>query len=89
MYGDGFITLTGVLKDYDCTPHLHELRLPVLFTAGQYDVSTPTENAWYQGFVPGARLEVIENAGHLIMLDNPKRYTEVVRAFLRSVEGKK
>lgn len=86
LFGDGFIAANGVLKDYDATPRLHELRLPVLFTAGQYDDSTPAENAWYQGFVPGARLEIIEDAAHLIMLDNPRRYAEVVRSFLRDVE---
>ena len=90
MYGgDGSFTVTGVLKGYDRTPRLHELRLPVLFTAGQYDDSTPAENAWYQSLVPGARLEIIENAGHLTTLDQPERYTQVVRAFLHSVEGKK
>ena len=89
MSGNGLLEVTGVLKDFDCTPRLHELRLPVLFTAGQYDDSTPAQNAWYQGFVPGARLEIIENAGHLTTLDNPKRSAEVVRKFLRSVEGKK
>lgn len=88
MFGEGFITATGTLKDYDCTPRLRELRLPVLFTAGQYDDSTPAQNAWYQSFVPGARLEIIENAAHLVMLDNPQRYVEVVRAFLREVESK-
>lgn len=86
MFGEGFITATGTLKDYDSTPRLRELHLPVLFTAGQYDDSTPAQNAWYQSFVPGARLEIIEDAAHLIMLDNPKRYTEAVRTFLREVE---
>ena len=61
----------------------------MLFTAGQYDYSTPAANAWYQSLVPGARLEIIPDAGHMIMIDNPKYYAEVVRAFLRDVEGKK
>ena len=76
----------GVLKDYDCTPRLNELRLPVLFTGGQHDDSTPAENAWYQSLVPGARLEIFENAGHLTTLDSPQRSAEVVRAFLQEVE---
>ena len=89
LFGEGFITTTGTLKDYDSTARLRELRPPVLFTAGQYDDSRPAENAWYQSFVPGARLEIIENAAHLVMLDNSKRYAEVVRRFLRDVEGSK
>lgn len=86
MYGDSLLTVTGVLKDYDSTPRLRELRLPVLFTAGQYDDSTPAENVWYQSLVPGARLEIFENAGHLTTLDSPQRSAEVVRAFLQEVE---
>ncbi len=88
MIGMDSLTPAGVLKDYDATARLRKLRLPVLFTAGQYDYSTPAANAWYQNLVPGARLEIIPDAGHMIMIDNPKRYTEVVRAFLRSVEEK-
>jgi proline iminopeptidase len=89
MIGMDSLQPAGVLKDYDATAHLRELRLPVLFTAGQYDYSTPAANAWYQSLVPGAHLEIIPNSGHMIMLDNPKHYAEVVRAFLREAEGKR
>jgi proline iminopeptidase len=89
MVGLDSLTPAGVLKDYDATPRLRELRLPVLFTAGEYDYSTPAANAWYQSLVPGAHLEIIPNSGHMIMLDNPKHYVEVVRAFLRDVEQSK
>ncbi|MBI2927343.1 MAG: hypothetical protein HYY24_16735 [Verrucomicrobia bacterium] len=62
------------------------MRLPVPFPAGQYDCSTLAAQAWYQRLIVGARAEVIRDARHMIMRDNPKAYADVVRPFLREVE---
>jgi proline iminopeptidase len=65
---------------------LGELALPVLFTTGRYDEAMPGTVAFYQMRVPGARLTVLDNSAHLTMQDEPERYVEIVRAFLRDVE---
>ncbi len=87
MWGPTEFYATGTLKDYDRTSRLHELRLPVLFTAGRYDETTPEQAEWYRSLVPGARLVVFENSAHMTMLDEPERYIEVVCNFLRDVEA--
>ena len=82
MWGPSEFFATGPLKDYDRTPQLGLLRLPVLFTAGRYDETTPEQAEWYQSLVPGARLVVFENSGHMTMLDEADRYVQVIRDFL-------
>lgn len=84
VQGPNEFTVTGWMKDYDRTPRLGEIKLPVLFTVGRHDEVTPQQAAWYQSLVPGAKLIVFENSAHLTMLDEPEHYVEVVRAFLAS-----
>jgi proline iminopeptidase len=88
MWGPSEFTATGTLRDYDGTPRLGELRLPVLFTTGRYDEAMPGTVAYYQTLVPGARLVVLDNSAHLTMQDEPERYVQVVREFLREVESR-
>lgn len=83
MWGPSEFHATGVLKDFDATGSLGQLKLPVLFTAGQYDEATPETVRWYQSLTPGASLEVFENASHLTMLEVPEQYARVIREFLR------
>jgi len=86
MWGPSEFHATGPLKDYDRTSRLHELKLPVLFTAGRYDETTPEQAEWYRSLVPKARLEVFEKSAHMTMLDEADRYIAAVRKFLYEVE---
>jgi proline iminopeptidase len=88
MWGPSEFTPTGTLRSYDRTDRLGELNLPVLFTTGRYDEARPATVAFYQMRVPGARLVVLDNSAHLTMHDEPGRYVEIVRGFLREVEGR-
>jgi proline iminopeptidase len=86
MWGPSEFHVTGTLKDYDRTSRLAELHLPVLYTTGRFDETTPATTAWYQGLTPNARLEVFEQSAHMPMLEETDRYLAVMRAFLREVE---
>lgn len=88
MQGPSEFTITGTLKDYDRTDRLHEIAVPTLFTAGRHDEASPPTVAYYQSLVPGSELAIIEQSGHLTMQDEPERYLEVLRAFMRRVEGR-
>lgn len=87
MWGPSEFYPTGSLKDYDRTDRLGELDLPVLLTAGRHDEATPAAARFYQGLIPGAELEVFEESAHMAMLEETERYLEVIRGFLRRVEG--
>ncbi len=88
MGGPSEFTMTGPLKDYDRTSRLHEIKIPTLFITGEYDEARVPTVQYYQSLVPGAKLEVIENAGHLTMQDNPEKNLEVLRNFFKELEGK-
>lgn len=87
MWGPSEFHGTGNLKDYDRTPRLGEIALPTLFTAGRHDEATPEATAWYAGLVPGAETVIFEHSAHMTMNEEPDRYLEVIRDFLRRVES--
>src|SRR5205085_774855 len=59
MQGPSEFTITGTLKSYDRTPRLHEIAVPTLFLAGQYDEAVPATVEYYKSLVPGAEIAII------------------------------
>jgi pimeloyl-ACP methyl ester carboxylesterase len=66
---------------------LHEIRQPVLLVWGRNDrmVALSGSRRLTQA-VPHARLAVLENCGHIPMLEQPEQFNRLVADFLRSVE---
>jgi proline-specific peptidase len=86
MWGPSEFTVTGTLKDYERAEKLKEIKVPVLFTCGQYDEATPDSTAYYQSMLPGSELAVFEDASHNHHLEKPVEYIRTVRAFLSRAE---
>ncbi len=83
MWGPTEFHATGSLKNYDLTPRLSSLRLPVLFVVGEFDEARPETAARYQKLVPGSKLEVIPGAAHALWSDNRKGTLGVLAEWLR------
>ena len=67
-------------------PHvLREVRTPTLVVWGDDDRVVPMSSGQqYREALPNARLEVIENCGHLVDLEQPERLAELVQRHLAS-----
>ncbi len=87
MWGAGEFTATGLLRDYDRTDRLGELKLPVLFLAGRHDEAVPETVADFQRRVPGARMRVLENSAHATYRTETAEYVRIVREFLAEAEA--
>jgi pimeloyl-ACP methyl ester carboxylesterase len=62
---------------------MSEIRCPTLVVVGQQDRARPVHEAeTMAGAIPGARLEVIEGAGHISSLEQPTRVNQLLDAFL-------
>lgn len=86
MWGPSEFRATGNLRDYDATPRLGEIRVPTLFTAGEFDEATPATTRYYASLVQGSEFMVVPGAGHLTMNDNPEATVRQVRDWLRRVD---
>ncbi|MCD1625905.1 alpha/beta hydrolase [Seohaeicola saemankumensis] len=68
----------------DQQPTLRRCKVPALVMCGAHDALTPLKrHAFMAELIPYARLEVIEDAGHLPTLEAPEAVTAVLRAWLK------
>jgi proline iminopeptidase len=86
MQGPSEFTITGTLKEYDATPFLPEVGVPVLYTVGEFDEANPEIVRRFVEVTPGARMVVIPGAAHITSWDNPQANLEAVRAFLTDAD---
>lgn len=87
MEGPSEFTISGQLENYDITSRLGEIKVPTLFTCGEFDEARPSTVKYFQSLVPGAQLAVIPGAGHLTMDDNPVANNKIIADFLNGIDG--
>ena len=87
MQGPSELTITGTLKKYDATPFLKEVRVPLLYTVGEFDEANPVTVRRFAGMTPGAKVTVIPGAAHMTTWDAPDSMLAAVRGFLASVDS--
>ena len=70
----------------DSTDLLRSIRVPTLVVAGDEDTFIPVSEAQAMAAqILEARLEVVEKAGHLVNLETPSRFQELLERFLRTI----
>lgn len=71
---------------FDVVGRLGEIALPTLVLCGSEDRLTPPKYATYlRDQIPGARLVLVEGAGHMVMVERPEEVTQAIRGFLEQV----
>lgn len=82
---DGFINQqTAIMGRSDSRPGLADIRCPTLVIVGDGDVLTPPELAEeIANGIPGARVSVIRDSGHLSTLEQPAAVTKSMTEFLK------
>ena len=87
MQGPSEFTISGTLKTYDVTHLLPTIKVPTLYTVGQFDEADPPTIRRFASMTPGATVEVIPGAAHITTWDNSEVMVRVVRRFLRKVDA--
>jgi len=82
MNGPNEFTIIGLLKDWDITARLQEIRVPTLITVGKYDEVTPKVAETIHKGIPGSKLVLFENSAHVAMLEERERYLKTLREFI-------
>jgi 3-oxoadipate enol-lactonase len=80
---EGYACCCEALAAWDPAERLGEIRAPTLVIAAGEDAATPpAQGEAISRAIPGARLAVIEGAGHLANLERPEAFTRLVLAHL-------
>lgn len=82
MWGPSEFTINGTCKDYDATGRLGGIKVPVLFTAGEFDEATPVSLRYFAGLMPNASVHIFKDASHSHHLEKQEEFIAVVRKFL-------
>ncbi len=70
---------------YDVRGRLHEIRVPCLIVAGQFDMLVPLnlQQEVHQG-IPGSQCIVVQGSSHAPYVDKPKEFQYIVFGFLEA-----
>lgn len=87
MQGPSEFTITGTLKPYDVTGFLGSIKVPVIYTVGEFDEANPAEIQHFADLTPGSHVFVLPGSGHITTWDAPDSNVKVVRQFLLDVDA--
>lgn len=75
---------TAIIVRPDYRPHLKDIACPTLVLCGRQDGLTPLEDSELMArSIPGAKLVVVEECGHMSTMERPKEVNAALRAWLK------
>lgn len=87
MWGPAEYFPTGVLKNWDVTARLGEIRVPTLITSGRYDEATPTQMEVLRDGIPDARWVLFDHSAHAALIEEQERYVALLGDFVTAAEA--
>lgn len=79
----GYVGSCAAIRDADFTEAAKKIAVPVLCVVGDQDGSTPPDVVQEMAkLIPGARYEVIRDAGHIPAIEQPGALVAAMRGFL-------
>ena len=77
------------LNASDSRARLHDIHVPTLVVVGKEDIITPPgESVILSKGIPESRLEIIRDAGHFPMLEQPQVFNRILKDFLDGCDGR-
>ena len=86
---DGILgDLMGMKSRPDSTPGLRNIEKLTLILHGSDDqLIPPSEAMAMRGAIPGARLRLLQDAGHLLNMEQPQLFNKAIREFIRELQA--
>ena len=82
----GYVGTCAALRDADLRGEIGAIVTPTLVVVGAEDQSTPVELVRdMAGRIPGARFEIIADAGHIPSIEQPQVLVDLMQDFLKEV----
>jgi 3-oxoadipate enol-lactonase/4-carboxymuconolactone decarboxylase len=85
---DGYIGCCGAIRNTDLGKQAAAIRVPTLVMVGDEDLATPpAQAAELAKAIPGARFELIKQAGHIPCVEQSERVVALIEGFLAGHTG--
>jgi proline iminopeptidase len=84
MWGShGEYVIDGNLASVEYTDRLSTIRVPTLITAGDHDECDPSLSRVMHEKIPGSKLVIFPESGHMTFVDQPMMFLRTVEEFLQ------
>jgi proline iminopeptidase len=84
MWGShGEFIVDGNLTEVEYVDKLSQIKVPTLIIVGDHDESDPKMSQEMHAKIPGSKLVVLPNSGHMTFVDQPEKFLSAVREFVR------
>jgi len=81
LYGD-----FAACDRFDVMKEVEKIDLPALILCGEDDALTPVlYSQFLYNRIKGSKLEVLPNAGHMVMMESPQAFNEKVSRFIQGI----
>ena len=87
MFGPSDFRIVGNIRNWDVLDRLTEIALPTLLVAGRFDECSPDHMWEMHERIVGSRFELFESSAHMPFIEEPQRFYQVMRDFLRLHDG--
>ena len=88
MWGShGEFVIDGNLTCVEYADRLPSIKVPTLITVGDHDECAPSLSKEMHALIPGSKLVVLPESGHMTFVDQPHLFLDAVQTFLS--EGRK
>jgi proline iminopeptidase len=83
MWGShGEFVIDGNLTSVEYAGRLPSIKVPTLITVGDHDECAPSLSREMTALIPGSKLVVLPESGHMTFVDQPRLFLEAVQSFL-------
>jgi pimeloyl-ACP methyl ester carboxylesterase len=70
----------------DFDPRIGDIDLPTMVIAGEHDIATtPERMTLYRDGIPGAKMDVVPNVGHMPYVEEAEAFNRILAEFLDSL----
>jgi proline iminopeptidase len=83
MFGPSDFRIVGTMRNWDVFERLAEIAVPTLLLAGRFDECSPEDMQEMHHRIAGSRFELFESTAHMPFIEEPARFDQVMRDFLR------
>lgn len=82
VFGNYLFNCTGLLRNYDRTNDLHNIKQPCLIIHGEYDYIIPECATLTHDYLPNSELHMMKDCSHATFFEDPENYHRILGDFL-------
>jgi pimeloyl-ACP methyl ester carboxylesterase len=86
LMGPSEFSCPGLLKDWDISPRLPQIRCPTLILSGLYDEATPAQMAILKERIDNSEQIILGQSAHCGMWEEPEKFRAAILGFINRVE---